>query len=491
MSERTIFTLSKILTGIREYLDLRIKGKTFWLKVEIANINFHATGHCYLELAESSDGQNIAQCKGAIWQSNLSTIKANLGEDFNNILKKGNEIVCFVELQFTERYGLNVIIKDIDITYNLGELERRKQQTIKKLTEEKLLEKNKEKILPTVIQKIGIIGSPETAGITDLIKQLKNNQYKYYFDIEVFPCLVQGDKAQGEIISRLHHLKNSRFEVICLIRGGGSKLDLDVFNSYEIAKEIALHDKPIFTGIGHETDFCVADLVANVYHKTPSALGSYIVDRARNFEVRYVSTFNYILEYKGKFLEARKAALNLNIQTFSSKSISYTQLRRGELHTKMTRLLSEVTDLINTQKNQIGISNEILGTNPITLIHTKLQSLKHTIRLVDINSQKHIKSGLMTLKNNFELIVSITQSRISEGSIYLENLIKVIGIYHPDNILQKGYGIPRKDGILLTKQELHPNDTIELELSNRVLVLSFIKYKEKWKNSIMNLLRKN
>ena len=141
----------------------------------------------------------------------------------------------------------------------------------------------------------------------------------------------------------------------------------------------------------------------------------------------------------------------------------------------MTRILSEVTDLINTQKNQIGISNEILGTNPITLIHTKLQSLKHTIQLVDINSQKHIKSGLMTLKNNF----------------YLENLIKVIGIYHPDNILQKGYGIPRKDGILLTKQELHPNDTIELELSNRVLVLSFIKYKEKWKNSIMNLLRKN
>jgi exodeoxyribonuclease VII large subunit len=491
MPERTVYTLSKILKGIRDYLEIRIKGRTFWLKVEIADLKFHKTGHCYLELTESNNGQNVAQCKGAIWQSNLSIIKSNIGEDFDNIVKKGNEIVCLVELQFTERYGLNIIIKDIDITFNLGELEKRKQETINRLTKENLLEKNKENVLPTVIQKIGIIASPETAGITDLLKQLKNNQYHYIFDIEVFSCSVQGDKAQDEIISRLRQLKNSRFEVICLIRGGGSKLDLDVFNSYEIAKEIALHDKPIFTGIGHETDFCVADLVANVYHKTPTALGSYIVDRARNFEVRFVTTFSYILEYKNKFLESRKSALNLNIQTFSSKSISYTQLRRGDLHTKLTRIISEVINLINIQKNQIGISHEVLATTPKSLMNAKTQFLNHTVQLVDINSQKHIKAGLMFLTNNFELILSLAQSRVSESSNYIHNIIDVIGIYHPDNILQKGYGIPRIDGILLSKQELTPGDSIELELSNKVLVLSFIKYKEKWKNSITNLLRKN
>lgn len=491
MPERTVYTLSRILKGIREYLDIRIKGKSFWLKVEIANINFHSSGHCYLELSESNNGQNIAQCRGSIWQSSLATIKANLGDDYNNILKKGNEVVCFVELQFTERFGLNVIIKDIDITFNLGELEKRKQETINRLTKEKLLEKNKEKVLPTVIQKIGIIGSPETAGITDLIKQLKNNQYHYYFDIEIFSCLVQGDKAQGEIVTRLHQLKNSRFEVLCLIRGGGSKLDLDVFNSYEIAKEIALHDKPIFTGIGHETDFCVADLVANIYHKTPSALGSYIVDRARNFEVRFTSTFNYILEYKDKFLEYRKSSLNLNIQTFSSKSISYTQLRRGELHTRMTRINTEISSIINIQKNKIGVSHEILKTTPQTILGTKLQQLGYTLQLVDINSKKHINTGLVQLKNSVGLVVAMAQSKILEGLNYVQNITSVLEMYHPEQILKKGYGIPRKDGVLLNNQELQTNDTIELELSNRVLVLSFIKYKEKWKSSLMNLLRKN
>jgi exonuclease VII large subunit len=147
--------------------------------------------------------------------------------------------------------------------------------------------------------------------------------------------------------------------------------------------------------------------------------------------------------------------------------------------------------LINIQKNQIGISHEVLATTPKSLMNAKTQFLNHTVQLVDINSQKHIKAGLMFLTNNFELILSLAQSRVSESSNYIHNIIDVIGIYHPDNILQKGYGIPRIDGILLSKQELTPGDSIELELSNKVLVLSFIKYKEKWKNSITNLLRKN
>jgi exodeoxyribonuclease VII large subunit len=235
----------------------------------------------------------------------------------------------------------------------------------------------------------------------------------------------------------------------------------------------------------------VADLVANLYHKTPSALGSYIVDRARNFEVRFTSSFNYILEYKDKFLESRKSSLNLNIQTFSSKSISYTQLRRGELHTRMTRINTEIATLISIQKNKIGVSHEILRTTPQSLINSKLQQLGYTLQLVDINSKKHINNGLILLKNSVGLVVSMAQSKISEGCTYFQNVTSVLGMYHPENILQKGYGIPRKDGVLLSKQELHTNDTIELELSNRVLVLSFIKYKEKWKSSLMNLLRKN
>jgi exodeoxyribonuclease VII large subunit len=481
MEEKKIFTLSVILKGIREYLELRIKGKTFWLKVELANINFHNSGHCYLELAETKNGQSIAQCKGAIWRSSLDTIKANLGVDFANIIKKGNEVLCLVEMQFTEQYGFNIIIKDIDINFNLGALEKKKQETIDRLKKENLLDKNKKLLLPVVIQKIAIIGSPDTAGITDLKKQLENNLYKYHFDYDILSCLVQGEKAETEIINCLKRLNTSNYDVIALVRGGGSKLDLEVFNSYNIAKEIALHSKPIFTGIGHETDLCVVDLVANVYHKTPTALGSYIVERAHNFEVRIINSFNAVIEYKNRFLEDRKSRLKLNIQTLTSKSISITQLRRGDLHTIMSRIITDARQHINIEKNNLSIAQEIIKTNPLALIITSRNNLKHTMELMQINSEGKIRQALDGFKQTMELIFSYSKQKIDDRLKYVKNVLEVVGIYHPDNILTKGYAIPRMDGQLILDQPIKEQSELEIELHNRVLIVSYKKDKQKWK----------
>lgn len=491
MEEKKIYTLSVVLKGIRKYLELRIKGKFFWLKVELANINFHNSGHCYLELAETKDGQSIAQCRGSIWRTNLVNIKQNLGNDFNNIIKKGNEILCFVEIQFTEQYGLNIIIKDIDINFNLGALEKKKQETIDRLKRENLLDKNKQHTLPIVIQKIAIIGSPETAGITDLKKQLDSNSYKYHFDYEIFSCLVQGEKAEAEIINRLKQLNNSTYDVIALIRGGGSKLDLEVFNSYNIAKEIALHNKPIFTGIGHETDLCVADLVANVYHKTPTALGSYIVERAHNFEVRVINSFNGIVEYKNRFLEDKKSRLKLNIQTLTSQSISITQLRRGDLHSKMNRIIADARQHINNENNNLLMGQELIKTNPLAFILTSRNNLKHTMELIQINSEGKIKQALDNFKQIMELIFSYSKQKIDDRLKYVDTVLRVIGIYHPNNILTKGYAIPRLDGQLILDQSIKENAELEIELLKRVLIVSYKKDKHKWKTSLMNRLLKN
>ena len=491
MQEKKIYTLSVILKGIREYLEQRIKGKSFWLKVELANINFHNSGHCYLELVETLNGQSIAQCRGSIWRSSLEAIKANLGNDFYNIIKKGNEILCYVEMQFTEQYGLNVIIRDIDINFNLGALEKKKQETIDRLKKEDLLTKNKQLPLPTVIQKIAIIGSPETAGITDLKKQLDNNSYQYHFDYEIFPCLVQGERAEAEIINRLKELNESKFDIIALVRGGGSKLDLEVFNSYNIAKEIALHKKPIFTGIGHETDLCVADLVANVYHKTPTALGSYIVERAHNFEVRVINSFNEVIEYKNRFLEDRKSSLKLNIQTLTSKSISITQLRRGDLHTKMNRLLAEARQQINIENNRLSIGQELIKTNPITFIMNSKNNLKHTMELMQINSEGRIKQALDNFKQTMGLILSYSKQKIEDRLNYVNNVLEVVGIYHPDNILSKGYAIPKMDGRLILNQPIMENTELEIELLKRILIVTYKRDKQKWKTSLMNRLLKS
>lgn len=481
MNEKKIYSLSIILKGIREYLEVRIKGKPFWLRVEIGDVKFTSSGHCYLELAETQNGQNIAQCRGTIWKYNLQGIKHILGNDFTNVLKKGNEILCFVEVEFSEKFGLNITIKDIDLSFNLGALEQKKQETIKMLRKENLIDRNKKCLLPIVIQKIAVVGSPETAGMTDLLKTLSTNPYKFHFDVTTFPCAVQGEKAEAEIISQLHALNDSQFDVIALIRGGGSKLDLDIFNSYNIAKEIALHTKPIFTGIGHETDISVADLVANIYHKTPSALGGYLIDRTYNFYVRYMTTYNNIIDYKKHFIEDKRNKLNLNITSFTNFAKTYTQLRRGDLHTIMNRINTEARQHISLDKNKISLAFELIRVNPIAKLSSSKNLILHTLELIRVNSSGTIKQSLSDFKYKLDYIFTYSKKSCDERVKYMSNISQVLTSYRPDNILNKGYAIPRFEGMLLLDQNLKPNDQLELELKNKIILVSFIKSKEKWK----------
>ena len=474
-----IYSLSTILKGIREHLEDRLRGRYFWLRVEIANINIHTSGHCYLELAETHNGQNIAQCKGVIWKSILGDISNSLSNDFQNILKKGNEILCYVEMEFTEKFGLHINIKDIDITFNLGALEQKKQETIAKLREEGIIDQNKKHILPLVIQKIAVIGSPDTAGITDLIKTLSLNPYQFHFEITTYSCSVQGEKAEAEIILRLQELNASKFDIIALIRGGGSKLDLDLFNSYAIAKEIALHSIPIFTGIGHETDISVADLVANINHKTPSALGSYIVDRAYNFYVRLMATYNNILEYKKHFVEDRKSKLKLTIATFANIAANYTQLRRGELHTTANRISTETRQHLNGEKNKISFANEQIRVNPSAQLTASKSALLHTLELIRVNSSGKIKESLSNFNFTMEYIISYSKNSCAEKLKSISNISQLLISYHPENILNKGYAIPRLKGKLLLDQVLKPTDELELELKSKTILVSYIKTKEK------------
>lgn len=302
---------------------------------------------------------------------------------------------------------------------------------------------------------------------------------------------MQGEKAEAEIINRLKQLNDSTFDIIALIRGGGSKLDLEVFNSYNIAREIALHNKPIFTGIGHETDLCVVDLVANVYHKTPTALGSYIVERAHNFEVRIINSFNGVIEYKNRFLEDRKSSLKLNIQTLTSKSISITQLRRGDLHTIMSRIIADARQHINNEKNNLTIAQELIKTNPLAFILNSRNNLMHVMELMQINSEGKIKQALDNFKQTMELIFSYATQKIDDRLKYVKNVLEVIGVYHPDNILTKGYAIPRLDGQLILDQSIKENSELEIELHKRVLIVLYKKDKQKWKNKLMNRLLKN
>lgn len=486
MTDIKSYNLSSILQRIKSIIDEKTSGKLIWIRAEISHINFHQSGHCYIDLVETKEKEIIAQCKATIWSSRLREIRDVLRSDFDNVLKKGNEILCQAQIIFHEVHGFSINILNVDINFNLGDLEKRKQETINRLKQENIIENNKAKNPPIVIKRIALIASTSTNGYDDFYKQLLTNNYGYVFEITDFPASVQGENAISEICQQLKYLNKKQFDIVAIIRGGGSKLDLDIFNSYQLAKEIALHNLPVYTGIGHENDYSVSDMVASMSHKTPTALGAYIVEQALSFENKINNTLSYIFEHKNYYFDRQKSRLKLNIQTLTSNSISITQLKRGSLHTLVTRVNNEAIRILNFEKTKFSIVFELIQSQPKILLSNKKLKLKNTMELIEVNINRSIKKSIDNHNFILTMILSLTKNKCEEKIRHINNILDVIHIYHPQNILKKGYAIPKYKGTLLNSQKLEKNDELEIELYDRILVVSLIKIKEKWTKYLTN-----
>lgn len=494
IEQKKVYSLSIILKGIKEYLEVRLKDKKFWIKAEISNINFHRSGHCYIDLVETKDSKVLAQCKASIWSYNLNNIKLDLGTDFQNILKKGSEVLILVEINFSEIYGLGITIFSVDKSFSLGELEKKKEETLFRLKNENILTLNKEKKIPIVIQKIALIGSPETSGFIDFKKQVKNNEYGFDFEIKEFACQVQGERAEKEILTMLDKINLLIFDVVVIIRGGGSKLDLEVFNSYQISKAIANLNLPVYTGIGHETDISVADIVSNKSFKTPSAAGSHIVDKAYQFYVKVNSNYNYIKEYYEKLMIKHKKDLFANTQYLREKSFSISRLRRGDLHSYSNRLVANIKARLNEEKSILSFSKETILSNKTLKLSTCNNYLKECKELLFIKSKQIFKHELQKNNQNITFLEILSKSKITKEKFYLESIEQIPLLFHPNNILVKGYAIVRINNILVKKDiVLKKGDSIEIELIDKVITATVTKnkHKHKWNNLLMNLLQKN
>ena len=452
-SQHSFFTLSTILGRIRAILDEHIKDKGFWLKVEIANINFHRSGNVYLELVETKNGSTIAQCKGMIWSYSYRDIQSKLKEDTQNVLKKGNEIMCYVSLNFDVKKGLAVFIRDIDISFNLGEIEKRRQETIDRLVKDGVLEANKKIATKVVIQKIAVIASESTNGYLDFVKQLENNPYGYDYHLENFPCTVQGNKAEVEILHQLDRINHLDFEVVVIIRGGGSKMDLDVFNSYNISKAITEMKLPVFTGIGHESDISVVDLVANRHFKTPTAVANHLIERAYDFDVFVSKGFKEVREIASASLEREKSSLRLCTESIASISVRQCGLRRGDLHTVLNRTVILVNTLLMDNRG---------------VIKTSMQEVNEQVdRIIAIEDSE--------LRSKNELLRYLSQNKIDFSKGFLEKTMASIEPFLPTNLLSKGFVIPRVNGKLYKGEALPPGTELSLEFKDRTILVNYIK----------------
>jgi exodeoxyribonuclease VII large subunit len=278
--------LSEVNKYIQQVIALNFED-SIWVKAELSQVKFSGR-HVYIELIENDERTNevIASVSAVIWFQALNFIRNKYGESADQILQEGNQIQCKVKIDFHQKYGLKFIIQDIDPSYTFGQLELERQQTIEKLRKAGLLGKNKSIQLPKVLQRIAVISSEKAAGLQDFIKQLNDNSYGYQFKTEIFHSAVQGVKLVPDMIRNLNEIAkiSNDFDCVVIIRGGGSKLDLAGFDDYELTKTVAGYQLPVLTGIGHDIDQNVIELVTNTPLKTPTAVANFILDYNLQFE---------------------------------------------------------------------------------------------------------------------------------------------------------------------------------------------------------------
>jgi exodeoxyribonuclease VII large subunit len=282
-------SLSELLQQVRESLRTSFPASV-WVVAEILEIHENRSGHCYLELIEKSEENDaiLARVKGTIWSSRYRMLRPYFEAAANTRLKSGIKLLFRASVEFHAQYGFSLNITDLDPSYTLGDLARQKLEVIRKLREAGVMEMNKEIPFPRVPQAIAVISSETAAGLGDFMDSLMDNQYGFRFQTSLFQATVQGEEAPSSIIGAMDRIFESgtRFDCVAIIRGGGSKADMECFNDYNLAYYITQFPLPVLTGIGHERDESVADMVAARGLKTPTAVAEFLVDQLLAFEFR-------------------------------------------------------------------------------------------------------------------------------------------------------------------------------------------------------------
>lgn len=369
--------LEAIRSGIREALP-----DSYWVICEILELNENRSGHCYLDLVEKEEEGDAlkARIRGTIWANRYRMLKPYFETSTGSSLKSGIKLLCRVKAEFHPLYGISLQVIDLDPAFTLGDLTRKKQEVIQRLRREGIFDMNRETDFPLVPQRIAIISSDSAAGYGDFMESLHGNPHGFTFITSLFPALMQGNEAPASIIAALEriHLHEEEFDCLVLIRGGGAKADMECFNDYELTAHLAQFPLPVITGIGHERDESVADLVAARMLKTPTAVAEFLVDSLLSFSFR---------------LERIRGGLSTSV-------LGSLQEASAGINTLKARLKISGNNLLDRSEEFLHMRKDELRRNSMLLTDRAGQALQALEKRRELNDPVHI------LKKGFSITLS-------------------------------------------------------------------------------------
>ena len=410
-----------------------------WICADLSDVNVRG-GHCYLELLEKDErtGATVAKMRGIIWANRFAYLRQKFVQVTGQDLRSGLKVMLEVSVNYHEQYGISLIITDIDPSYTLGDMERLRREILTRLKAEGIIDMNKQLEFPVVPQRIAIVSAAGAAGYGDFMNQLHNNAYGLQFYTCLFPAVMQGKETVPSVTAALDRINRhiDLFDCVVIIRGGGSTSDLNSFDDYNLAANVAQFPLPVVVGIGHERDVTILDYVACRRVKTPTAAAELLIGCG--------------VEALARIDELREA------------------------------IVSTAREYITEARRQVQY---LSGTIPLiagNIVERNRTRLQHIMQIVPLTAQSRIAQGSERLQFFLKQMQQASAQTIMREKMRLTAIYEKVQILSPQNTLRRGYSLTTVNGHAVTDaSQLAAGDTITTHLANGTVTSTINKLSQK------------
>lgn len=390
-ARHTLYELNQL---VRETLETEMPDE-YWVEAELSECR-ESRGHCYLELIQKEEKTNtpIARASAKCWANSWTVIRPYFERTAGQPLHAGMKVLLKVYPQFHEAFGFSWIVTDIDPTYTIGDMARRRQEIIRQLKEEGVFDLQRELSLPLFAQRIAVITSETAAGYGDFLNQLQQNEYGFHFKVTLFPAIMQGEQVEQSVINALNQIhtemsdNNDMFDVVVMIRGGGATSDLSGFDTLALAENVANFPIPIITGIGHERDECILDMISHTRVKTPTAAAAFLISHLAETD----DLLNDIQNRMVRLVKERLTTHQLRLSSLSERipSLFSVVKTRQEAHLDQlfARLQTQLQAIFVQQAHRLELlTQRTASLDPMLLLRRGYSITLHHGKVVSDPSQ--------------------------------------------------------------------------------------------------------
>ena len=347
-----VLTLFELNSLVHEVIEDNFD-EQYWVVGELSDVSTPAFGgHFYGELVQKDEESDriVARARITCWARNYNMIRLRFQKEAGETLRKGLQVKLLVEVNFHEQYGYSLNVVDIDSTFTLGDLAKRRREILQQLEKDGILHDNQSLPLPRLLKRIAVISSATAAGYGDFCHHLEENDYGFHFDVQLFPAVMQGEQVPESIIAALEEIREELpFDLVVIIRGGGASSDLSDFDSYELAACIALYPLPVLTGIGHERDETVLDYVAHTKVKTPTAAAAFIIEHQAEEAALLDDLYQRITHSAKEQIQREKQRLEHQRAVLPLLFANLIQNRQNRLQLLRQRLMTAIPQQIERE----------------------------------------------------------------------------------------------------------------------------------------------